>query len=292
MKSLVFGEVLWDIIEGVPHLGGAPLNFAAHVQQCGHTAGIISAVGRDDFGNQALSEIENLGLDTSMIQVSDFRTGFVPVTLTNGQPDYEITKEVAYDYIRREQLDSKRISDFDTFYFGSIVQRSGVSNEALYHILDSHDFRQIFYDVNLRRDAYSKEVIERSLKYCTVLKLNDDEVDIIGPMLFGKSLSIPDFGEEVGRKYSQIETVITTAGGDGCYVFSDGKISQVPAEKITVLDTVGAGDSFSASFMCVYSSTGDPVKAASIGNKVGGYVASNSGPIPKYSNELMDLFKQ
>ncbi len=163
MKVLVFGEVLWDIIEGKEHLGGAPLNFAAHVRQCGHESTIISALGEDDRGKEALQLIQELGVDASMIQQSEIRTGFVPVTLVNGQPDYEITKYVAYDYIKSDEISKKKIARFDTFYFGSLAQRSPDSSEALKKVLENHSFREVFYDVNLRKDCYTKEILDYSM---------------------------------------------------------------------------------------------------------------------------------
>ncbi|MEQ9216853.1 MAG: carbohydrate kinase [Cyclobacteriaceae bacterium] len=292
MKALVFGEILWDIIEGEHHLGGAPLNFAAHVKQCGQSSCIVSCLGKDKLGDEAFRLVKGLDVDVSMIQRADIRTGFVPVTLKDGQPDYVITKDVAYDYIEGGKLDHSAISDFDFFYFGSLIQRNKVSHEALYSILDRHPFEEIFYDVNLRKDSYDQSIIEKSLMHCTLLKVNDEEVAVISKMLFGENQDFEIFGQAICDQYDQIKTIIITAGGEGCYVYHDGNISHIPTEKIKVIDTVGAGDSFSAAFVCVYYQTGDPVKAATIANKVGGFVASSRGPIPNYPPKLNELLKQ
>lgn len=108
-------------------------------------------------------------------------------------------------------------------------------------------------------------------------------------MIFGARLSIDDFSWQVTKDYPQIKTIVTTAGGEGCYVLHEEEIHQIPTDPIQVKDTVGAGDSFSAAFMCVYSRSGDAIHAAKVANKVGGFVASNSGPIPTYSQELKEL---
>lgn len=289
MKALVIGEILWDIIDGKPHLGGAPLNFAAHVRQCGHESAIISGLGNDELGDEAYSKVTALGVDLSLVQRTNAKTGYVPVTLRDGQPDYEIIKEVAYDYIDSNALNHEKISEYDTFYFGSIIQRSPKSNRTLYDILDRHTFDNIFYDVNLRKDSYTKEVIQNSLAHCTLLKVNDEEVAILSELIFGENQGFVAFSKSVWSTYPQVETIIITAGKDGCSIYSDNKMHHIPTEPIKVVDTVGAGDSFSAAFACVYAATGDPLKSAEIANKVGGYVASSEGAIPQYSVDILEL---
>ncbi|WP_258104097.1 carbohydrate kinase [Marinoscillum sp. MHG1-6] len=290
MKVLVFGEILWDMIEGVPHLGGAPLNFAAHVKQCGYESGIVSCLGRDELGDKAFQMVSELGVETKLIQRSDMRTGFVPVKLLNGQPDYEIVKDVAYDYISEDQLDHFIIGAYDVFYFGSLIQRSPVSSESLNAILEKHQFKHVFYDVNLRKDSYTKEIIIGSLERCTLLKVNDEEVEVLSQMLFNQILDFRAFCEHVTDQWPQISTIVITAGGDGCMVYWDGNFKVIPTNPIEVVDTVGAGDSFSAAFLCTLYKTGDPVQAAQVANKVGAFVASSHGPIPRYSEEVMGLF--
>ncbi|WP_258105685.1 carbohydrate kinase [Marinoscillum sp. MHG1-6] len=287
MKVLVFGEILWDIIEGVPHLGGAPLNFAAHVAQCGYDSAIVSCLGKDNLGDDALRMVQYLNVDVRLVQRSDIRTGFVPVTLCNGQPDYEIIENVAYDYIDGEKLDHTLIGDYDTFYFGSLIQRSEVSASALQQILDRHRFKQVFYDVNLRKNSFNKDIVVHSLGHCNLLKVNDEEVGVLSKLLFDRDLDFDAFCEKVIGLWKQIEAVVITAGGDGSLVYWNGQLEKVPTSPIEVIDTVGAGDSFSAAFLCIYNKTGDPVYAAQIANKVGAFVASSNGPIPRYSPEII-----
>ena len=110
--------------------------------------------------------------------------------------------------------------------------------------------------------------------------------------MFDEKQDFETFGQSISRQYDQVKTIIITAGGEGCYVYHEGNIRRIPTEKITVVDTVGAGDAFSAAFACVHYQTGDPIKAATIANKVGGFVASSRGPIPGYSKELKALLEQ
>ncbi len=286
MKALVFGEILWDIIEGNPHLGGAPLNFAAHVKKCGGESSIISCLGNDDLGDKALGLVKEAGVDVSLVQRSNRQTGYVPVKIVDGQPKYEIVKDVAYDYIETSELFD---NPFDIFYFGSLIQRSKISRKSLYKILDENSFSNIFYDVNLRKDCYSADIIQKSLAYCTVLKLNDEEVSEISEMLFNENLTFEQFCVQVINVYPNVKTIIITAGPDGAYVYTDKQLTLVPTDPIKVVDTVGAGDSFSAAFATVFAKTQDAIRAATIANKIGGFVASSAGPIPEYSQEIKDL---
>jgi fructokinase len=291
MKVLIFGEILWDIIEGKKHLGGAPLNFAAHAFQCGEKSGIISSLGQDDLGNEALRLVNDLNVNTDLVQRTDkYNTGTVLVTLDNGQPDYKIKTSVAYDFISVEKLNRGLINQYDAFYFGSLIQRNKVSQRTLYEVLENFTFDKIFYDVNLRKDCYSKDIIEKSLSYCTMLKVNDDEVTVISNMLYGQFLDFESFSKEIIKNYPQIELVIVTAGKEGCCVFHQGKLLTVPGIPIDVKDTVGAGDSFSAAFLCAYNKTNDPMQAATVANHVGAFVASSSGPIPNFAKEVGALF--
>jgi fructokinase len=287
-RILAFGEILWDIIEGEAHLGGAPLNFAAHVHQCGLSSGIVSCLGNDDLGNRAMKEVERLGVKTDLILRRNKKTGTVKVEINEGQPDYEIFKQVAYDFIDLGRLDHKSIRAYNIFYFGTLAQRSDCSRESLYDILDQHSFDQIFYDVNLRKDSYTKEIIEKSLSRCSIFKSSDEEVTILSQMLFGDNLSFRDFAENVSNHYPNIKIVIITAGGKGSYVYQGGVLIEVPSDPIEVKDTVGAGDSFSAAFLTTFLRSNDAVKSVTIANHVGGFVASHHGAIPTYSDQIKD----
>ncbi len=292
MKVLAFGEILWDIINDHVHLGGAPLNFAAHSVQCGGEAAILSRLGDDEYGSDAWKRIDKLGLLMDLIQTDNLKpTGTVPVQLIGGQPDYYITPDVAYDFIdynlAKDQIENHV---FDVLYYGTLAQRAA-SGVVLKSILEDFNFRIKFYDVNLRKNCYSEEIIQSSMEYANVAKLNEDEVVEIGHMLFGEDREPVDFIRHLLAKFQQMEHVILTAGGDGCYAYVGQTLHHVKSEPIHVVDAVGAGDSFSASFMYAFFKTGDVLKAAKIGNKVGGFVASSTGAIPKYPEEIQELLK-
>ena len=291
MNVLAFGEILWDIIEGENHLGGAPFNFAAHVVKCGGKSSIISAVGMDTLGQQAIAQAKALGVDVSLVvSLPDKPTGTVDVFLKEGQPDYTIHEGVAFDAIPLPSANLILNKSFDVFYFGSLTQRGRTSRESLQWILDNVKFKQVFYDINVRKNFFSKEIVENSLRHCTVFKINDSEAQTISLLFYNSALGLEDFARKIATDFT-IEVVIITAAEKGCYLLKDNVFNHVKGEIVKVVDAVGAGDSFSAAFMKSYVTDGDEKKAAVIANRVGGFVASSRGAIPSYSEEILSLFK-
>jgi fructokinase len=287
MKILSFGEILFDVIEGDSYLGGAPLNIAAHAAQCGAEAYIFTAVGNDDLGKQALEQIEALGVQTPLIQIDhNHPTGTVQVTLENGQPDYTITPDVAYDFIQLpENPEDLWAVSYDVLYFGTLAQRNGTSRETLQHLLQQQSYPHVFYDVNLRKDSYSEETIRESLPYCTILKLNEEEVTVLSNLLHRQETEPEAFAQRIVQEY-KTQIIIITAGAKGCYVYEQGQLTFSPAEPVTVADAIGAGDAFSAAFVFQYLNGESAAKAAVKANQLGGFVASQCGPIPAYSEEI------
>jgi len=291
LRVLVYGEILWDIINGQNFLGGAPLNFAAHTVRCGVQSNIISGLGKDNLGYEALSLANKMGVNTRLVQnITNKNTGTVAVTLHNGQPDYTIKTNVAFDFIKPEPLKREKQKNYSAFYFGTLIQRNIESRTTLYYILDNFHFDYIFYDVNLRKNCYSKEVIEKSLNYCTILKVNDEEVLELSKMLYTKKQSFKLFTKEIIKNYPQIEIVLMTAGEKGCLVYKNNNVFTVKSVPVKVKDTVGAGDAFSAVFLTTYLKTNNALKAAKLANLVGGFVASSNGATPIYPEEIRKLF--
>ncbi|MEP3390731.1 MAG: carbohydrate kinase [Reichenbachiella sp.] len=293
LKIVAFGEILWDVIEDDFHLGGAPLNFAAHAVQCGAESSIISCVGDDEWGRKAIQLIGEKNVSIDQIQISkEKKTGLVNVFLNQGQPEYDIIKDVAYDFISIENIDARLLGNASAFYLGTLAQRNEQSRSTLKFILENFKFKTVFYDVNLRKDSYDKEVIENSLQSTTILKVNEVEVEVLAMLLFKKHMNFEIFGQMIQSIYPQIEVIIMTAGSEGCYVFNRVQVIHVPSQQVRVADAIGAGDAFSAAFLTTYLRTKDVNESAKIANEVGGFVASSSGAIPEYSEELLDALRQ
>jgi fructokinase len=291
MKVLAFGEILWDIIEGVEHLGGAPFNFAVHSARCGNESYIISRLGGDFLGMRAFNQCNAHGVHVDFIQWDDnYPTGTVEVTLENGQPNYVIHDNVAYDFIEMDgALQSLKNIAFDFFYFGSLAQRNELSAATLHAILSQHKFLNVFYDVNLRKSGDSESIIRNSLQACTIFKLNADELSIISELFVGEGLPKDKFCDMITKLFPNIKIIIITAAEKGCFVFEKGNFVCVKGVPISVSDAVGAGDAFSAAFIHKFVRTGNAIYAAEIANHVGAYVASQRGALPEYSAEIAKL---
>lgn len=268
---IAFGEILWDIIDGVPHIGGAPFNFAAYVAKCGLSSSIVSSVGNDDLGRRATERVAALGVDGSFVSVHpSLPTGSVNVALNDGIPSYEIVKPVAWDEISVGSPET--IPPPRAFYFGSLAQRSPVSARTLEGLLQMFSSSLVFFDVNLRQNYWSKALIEDCLKSTDILKVNDEEMATLG---FA--------AEQLFATYPRLKTVIETRGAAGCAVWSrNGEAFTSPAlPDGPVVDTVGAGDSFSAAFLAAVLGGRDLVTAAQAGNRRAGQVAARAGAIPE-----------
>ncbi|MFA5393786.1 MAG: carbohydrate kinase [Candidatus Ratteibacteria bacterium] len=293
MKAISFGAILWDVIEGKKYLGGAPFNFAAHLSKLGAESYMISRIGRDKLGEEAVKIAQKLRVNISLVQVDPVHpTGTVKVAVeSNGLPSYHINEDAAYDYIEINDgmLTELKKTDAEVFYFGTLEQRSEVTRNTLYRLLESLKFKYIFYDVNLRQNYYSREILKKSLSHTNILKLNSEEMEQLSNLIYGQELSEKDFFHRITNNYP-LKTICLTKGGKGCLVYSEGRMKEITGKHVKVIDTVGAGDAFSAAFIHKYLQNNDPFEAAEFANQVGGYVASRRGAIPEYNNEIKSLF--
>ena len=293
MKSVSYGEILWDVFGTDEHIGGAPFNLAAHLAKMGTESFLISRIGDDDRGRRARDAAYSLGVDTSLIQTDPKHpTGRVDVILHGeGIPSYTIHTDCAYDYINAQDIVFDELGELDLFCFGSLAQRNTVSCESLYAILKKVNAGEVFYDVNLRQNFFSREIVERSFDFASIVKLNDEEAAVIAKLVFGRELSEDDLVKAMLEEYA-IPVVCITHGKDGCVVYESCVKASVPSVAVKVVDTVGAGDSFSAGFLYKYLAGSSVYDAAVFANTIGGFVASQNGAIPEYSAEILNLLNQ
>lgn len=292
IRALTFGEALFDIIKGTAHLGGAPLNLAAHLAKLGAKPAVLTAVGRDELGKTLLSRAKEMGIDTSYILIDEHRpTGTVTVELKNeGIPVFSINEGVAWDAITPDERKFEALAreDWDVFCFGTLAQRSEENRKTLKRLLSEIKAKHFFYDVNLRAGFYRKEWILSSLENCTILKMNEEEAAAISSMLFGTVHTCRMICRLLTDKYPKISLICITKGPEGAAVYHEGIYEEVGTTPIEVADTVGAGDAFSAGFLYTYLLGYGVSKAAAIASLLGTYVASKPGAVPEYSGELME----
>jgi len=274
------------------YLGGAPFNLAAHAARCGAQTTILSRLGQDALGTEALAAVAKYGVEDRLVQRdTDHATGTVDVTVSeDGQPTYLIHESVAYDYIDLSQpvLDSILAQSFDVFCFGTLAQRAPVSQKSLARLLKA--FRgtstRIFCDINLRQHYYQQDLLEVSLAVSHIVKLNEDEAAVLAGLLYhDTTLARPEFCERLSEDLD-IDIVLVTLGADGVGLFHDGHYHTVDGCPVQVADAIGAGDAFSAVFLYSLFCGHDPVQAASLANQVGAYVASQPGALPPYNEKI------
>ena len=243
------GEVLWDMLPQGRQLGGAPANFAYHVSQLGYQGIIVSAVGNDALGNDIVKELDSHGI-ASRISIVDAPTGVVNVSVDDkGIPSYEIVENVAWDNIPYSEDLQYLASQAVAVCFGSLAQREVVSRDTIMQFIESLPPTCLkVFDINLRQRYYTREIIEWSLEHCDVLKLNDDELAIIKEMLEATTLSDDSFVAKLKQLYD-LKIVILTCGEKGSSVYYDDEVNFELTPQVEVVDTVGAGDSFTAAFV-------------------------------------------
>ncbi|MBQ1650235.1 MAG: carbohydrate kinase, partial [Prevotella sp.] len=240
------GEVLWDVLPEGKKLGGAPANFAYHAGQfLGMDNTIaVSALGSDKLADETIEALNEHQLNYMLPRVP-YPTGTVQVQLDEqGVPTYDIKENVAWDNIPFDNDIAKIACNCRAVCFGSLAQRNVVSRDTIKKFLEATpaDCMKIF-DINLRQQFYTKEVICQSLKHCNVLKINDEELVLIGRMFDYPGLDMENKCWLILGKYD-LDMLVLTCGTNGSYVFTPGQMSFQETHDVKVADTVGAGDSF------------------------------------------------
>ncbi len=281
------GEVLWDVLPDGKKLGGAPANFAYHAGQFGLDTLAVSALGKDALADETIAALDERGLKYLLPRV-DYPTGTVQVTLTvDGIPTYEIKENVAWDNIPYTPELAEIASNCRAVCFGSLAQRNVTSWATIRQFLDNTpaDCLKVF-DINLRQQFYTKDVIEESLKRCNILKINDEELVVIKRMYGYDDLDMRGICEKILADY-QLKMLVLTCGTNGSYVFAPGLTSFQETPKVKVADTVGAGDSFTGSFCAAILNGKSLEDAHRKAVAVSAFVCTQNGAMPKYPDDLL-----
>ena len=301
MKDYIvgLGEILFDCLPDGKKLGGAPANFAYHASQFGLNGIAVSAIGDDEDGREIEAILKQQGAQHHLEKVAQ-PTGTVQVTLSgDGIPQYDICLGVAYDNIPWTPAIEEIAKNARAVCFGSLAQRTAVTRQTVQKFLDTMPALGTLkvFDINLRQQWYSKEVIEENLRRCNVLKLNEDEVVIIAQMLdLGEvrvgtednPVELVDFEDQCRdmMRIYDLQMIILTCGTHGSYVFHEGGVSFQPTPKVKVADTVGAGDSFTGSFVACILNGKTVEEAHDIAVHVSAFVCTQQGAMPVVPEEL------
>ena len=282
------GEALWDVLPEGKKLGGAPANFAYHAGQfVGQENTLaVSALGEDKLAEETIASLEEHGLNYLMPRVP-YPTGTVQVTLDEqGIPSYNIKENVAWDNIPFNDEIEEVARNCKAVCFGSLAQRNVVSRDTIQRFLDltPDDCMKIF-DINLRQQFYTKEIIQDSMHRCNILKINDEELVLIGRMFGYPGLDIENKCGLILGKYN-LDMLVLTCGTNGSYVFTPGYVSFQETPKVEVADTVGAGDSFTGSFCAAILSGKSVAEAHKLAVNVSAFVCTQNGAMPVVPEEL------
>ncbi len=281
MNVTSIGEILFDIYPSHKKLGGAPLNFIYHIRKITGGGNIISRVGKDTLGTQAVSEIQKQGVPTQLIQVDNLHpTGTANIKMNeSSEPSFVIDTERAFDFIEATEQAEEAINfDTDVLYFGTLSQRSSKSRETI----QSYFNRGIKYfcDLNLRQSFYSEEIVRQSLETADIIKVSYSELQNLNEMLFQTEYNTERVAFELMEQF-RISLLAVTRGKDGATLFENGKRNDFSPTDNEIIDTTGAGDAFS-SVLCIGFMQGwDLMQINKLANDFAGEVCKIEGALPK-----------
>jgi fructokinase len=283
---LALGEVLWDLLPAGKQLGGAPANFAYHAAQLGADARIVSAVGQDDLGREMLDLLRARGLETAQIVIDgEHPTGTVSVTLNDGHPSYQIHEGVAWDFISTSPALLDLAARADAVCFGTLAQRGEVSRATIAAVLAAVRPTTLrIFDVNFRQKYYDRQTVESLLSTADVVKLNDDELPIVGKLL---GLSEP-LHQRLFERFPGLSLVALTRGSKGSVLYRpDCAVEHPGAAVLELADTIGAGDAFTAALAVGLLRRQDLGVINGRANRLAAYVCTRPGATPPIAPELL-----
>lgn len=300
MKVLGFGAVLWDDIAdptaaptdsvaGEANIGGAVFNVVVHLRRLGYAAYMLSAIGRDPLGERTWRELDRLGIRRDFIGSVAAPTCLIEVTFDHdGQPHYSSPDVVSWDRIEAPanlvaEVDALA---FDVLVFGTLEQRSATSRATLRRVLEDARFEKVFLDLTLRGDFYDRDLLDHSMRRADVVKMNDDEARVVNELFgFGRG-ELWELLPVIAREFDS-ELVCITLGADGALAGGRSEVLHAPGYPVTVVDTVGCGDAFSAGLLYRLGAGGSLADACDFGNRMGALISAKRSSIPDY--DLADL---
>jgi fructokinase len=288
---IAVGEILWDLLPTGRQLGGAPANFIQHAHALGAAASLVTRVGDDALGKEAVRRTLTRGVATDLIQTDhEAPTGTVSVEIgPDHQPRFTIHEHVAWDRLAVEDAALEAVRAADAVCFGSLAQRTPHGAEAVRRLAAASrpDALRIF-DINLRPPFVQPEAVRASLELANVLKLNDQELPELAAMqglAGGEDAQL----EELLNRYA-LRLVALTRGGRGSLLVSAEGRSEQPALVVEVVDTVGAGDAFTAA-LALGLLHGWPLdKTNRLAAEVAAFVCTQPGGAPELPPALRQRF--
>lgn len=289
-KVTAIGEILFDVYPEYKKLGGAPFNFIYHVWKLTGNGKFISRIGNDDEGIEILTFLQKQNFDTAYIQKDvNHPTGGVNVKLDENRiPAFEIIKDRAYDFIELNKQLEELVINSDLFYFGTLAQRSETTKNTIQTLGKLSE--KVFCDLNIRQNFFSKETIHDSLKLSNVVKLNDEELELVNKMLLNVKGDLKERAQKLLNVY-ELELLCITMGSEGAYLFDGNNISHHKTEVENLVDTVGAGDAYAAMMSLGYLNKWSIEKTNKLASEFAAEICKIEGAIPG-DEKLYENFKE
>ena len=290
-KVIGIGEALWDLLPSGPQLGGAPANFACHASSLGAEARVITRVGNDAMGHEIYKRFAEMGLADGTGQIDDEApTGTVTVTLNEaGVPEFVIRENVAWDRLAVTTVALQMAQRADAISFGSLAQRDPVSRSSIQRLLAASRRETLrVFDVNLRQNYFTAQILEESLWLSNILKLNENELPVIAGM-FGFGGDLKQQIEQIAGRF-RLKLVAFTRGARGSLLYEEGRWSEQFSRPAKVVDTVGAGDSFTAALVMGLLNRMDLDEIHATAADIARFVCTRPGATPSLPRELKRRF--
>jgi fructokinase len=291
-KIIAFGELIWDVFSDGKKLGGAPMNFVYRVNTLGDTGFLISRIGKDDPGEEALNMLRHLGVSGDYIQIDpELPTGTATIRIGNeGRPVYQIESNLAFDHIGLSDDVLELVKDADCLFFGTLVQRCGISRRTLQELIAVAPASLKFLDLKLRKNSYTPDVIEQSLRVANILRVKENELYLLKNEIGLFEYESKALAAELINEY-QLNVVLVTRGKQGAFALDrEGSYIEDRGYVIDLLDTVGSGVAFSAGFIHIYLEEKNLEAALRFGNASGALTSETHGAtIPISKKQIMEL---
>ena len=270
-KIVAFGEVVWDILPDGKVLGGTPSNMVYRCNSFGEEGHLLSRVGEDDLGMEALKKLKELSISTANVQVdSEFPTGTVNITFDEKhEAIFDVTPDVAFDHIEFSPEALKLARNADCLFFGLLPQRFGISKNTIRELIKESPGSIKFFDLKLFQHFFNASVVENLLRCSNIVRIKEKEINFLSEKLSLGNGDIAHFGEQLVKKYN-VDMVLITRGPNGVFAYHKQQGSFYDSGYlIEIKDNIGSGMAFSAGFLHLYLNGLPLQEALNFGNAAG-----------------------
>jgi fructokinase len=294
-KIVAFGEVLWDILPEGKVLGGTPSNLVYRCNSFGDKGHLLSRVGNDDLGEEALARLKELGISDRNVQMDfEFPTGTVNIEFdNNGETIYKVTEDVAFDHIEFTTEALKLAREADCLFFGLLPQRYGLSKNTIRELIRESSGSLHFFDLKLFEHFFNPAVVEQLLNCAHIVRIKEKELGFLASELQIDFQDFEDFSRIISKRY-KLDVVIITRGSDGIFAYhkKDGVFAD-PGFAVQLADNIGSGMAFSAGFLHYFLNKKPLKDAIRFGNAAGALNSTKTGATSFFNKkEVLDFMKK